>query len=453
MIHGSLTDLARLLSATLVGADPGFRGVATDTRSLEAGQLFVALRGPRFDGHDFLDDAARRGAAGAIVDRPVRSSLATLRVGDTLRALGAVAAWWRERFRVPVMALTGSFGKTTTKEMLAAIASTRGEVLATRGNLNNEIGLPLTLFRFGPGHTSAVLELGANHRGEIARMTAIARPDVGLVTCAGPAHLEGFGGLEGVARGKGEIFQGLGEDGVAVINADDPFAPLWREFAGTRRVVTFGSGAGCDFTAAEVREEFPPGKPGLAFELAGPGWRRAVRLALPGRHNVTNALAAAATAWAAGFGEDEIVRGLSASRGVAGRLTLRPGAAGSTVIDDSYNANPGSVRAAIDFATSLPGEAWVVLGDMGELGAEARAMHAEVGRYARERGVTRFYGLGPLAALAAEAWGAGRAFGDVDALVEEIRPGLGEGINVLVKGSRSMRMERVAGRLAAGEAD
>ena len=451
MIQGSLTDLARVLKATLVGADPGFAGVATDSRNLEPGQLFVALRGPRFDGHDFLDAVAQRGAAGAVVDRPCEAGVATLRVADTLKALGALAGWWRARFDVPVMALTGSFGKTTTKEMLAAIAATRGETLATRGNLNNEIGLPLTLFRFAPEHRSAVLERGATHAGEIARMTAIARPDVGLVTVAGPAHLEGFGSLEGVARAKGEIFLGLGEDGVAVINADDTFADLWRGFAGTRRVVTFGFGAGADLRASQVREVFEAGRAAVKFQLEGPDWTRPVCIPLAGRHNVTNALAAAATAWAAGFGPGEIQSGLAAARGAPGRLAVREGLAGSVVVDDTYNASPAAARAAIDFVAGLPGEAWVVLGDMGELGEDAPGLHAEVGRYARKCGVARFYGLGELAGVAAEAFG-GRAYDDIEALARELEADLAEGINVLVKGSRSMRMERLVERLVPREA-
>ncbi|MEJ2523365.1 MAG: Mur ligase family protein [Gammaproteobacteria bacterium] len=253
MIRGSLTAVARAVGGTLLGADARFSGVSTDTRSLSPGQLFVALSGPRFDGHDFVAAAAERGAVAAVVERPLDTGVPTLRVADTLAALGAMANWWRRQFTLPVIALTGSFGKTTVKEMLAAIARTRGETLATTGNLNNEIGVPLTLFRLGEEHATAVVEMGANHQREIARLTAITQPDVGLVTVAGPAHLEGFGSLEGVARGKGEIFQGLPGDGVAVINADDPFAPMWREFAGDRRVD--GRRAGDRFRAS---------RPGLA---------------------------------------------------------------------------------------------------------------------------------------------------------------------------------------------
>lgn len=451
MIRGSLTGLARALRCTLLGADAGFAGVSTDTRSLVPGQLFVALRGPRFDAHDFVPAAVERGAAAALVERRVGNGIPTLQVSDTLAALGAMANWWRRQFSLPVIALTGSFGKTTVKEMLAAIARTRGETLSTEGNLNNEIGVPLTLFRLGPEHATAVVEMGANHVGEIERLTAIARPDVGLVTVAGPAHLEGFGSLEGVARGKGEIFQGLPDDGVAVINADDPFAPMWREFAAGRRVVTFGRKAGADFSAAAVRESLSSRGPALAFELHGPDWRRSVTLHMAGRHNVMNALAAAAAAAAAGFDADAIVAGLEAARGAAGRLGLRPGPGGATIVDDTYNASPGAVEAAVDFVVGLPGEAWVVLGDMGELGREAEQLHVRVGRYAADKGVKRFFSLGDLSGAAARAFGAGQSFTDLEALVKELSAGLGPGVNVLVKGSRSMRMERVVERLAVAE--
>jgi len=293
MIHGSLTGLARALSATLLGPDPGFQGVSTDTRTLPHGALFVALRGPNFDGHEFVAAAAEAGAAAAVVDHPVPVNLPQLLVEDTLQGLGAIAANWRSRFDIPVLAVTGSFGKTTVKEMMAAIAVRRGEILATRGNYNNEIGLPLTLFRLDESHRAAVLELGANHGGEIARMVAICRPSVGLVTAAGPVHLEGFGSLEGVARGKGEMFSGLPEDGTAVINCDDRFAPLWRELAGSRRTVGFGLGADAEFRAEDVRQSLDAAGPLLEFRLVTPDGTAEAQVRLPGRHNVMNALAAA----------------------------------------------------------------------------------------------------------------------------------------------------------------
>ena len=447
MIHGSLTALARTLATTLVGADPGFSGVSTDTRSLRPGELFVALHGPNFDGHAFVQEAERRGAAGAVLERPVETALPWLRVDDTLRALGAIAADWRGRFELPVIAVTGSFGKTTVKEMMAAIATSRGQILATRGNYNNEIGLPLTLFRLDPSHRAAVLELGANHQGEIARMVAICRPSVGLVTAAGPVHLEGFGGLEGVARGKGEMFSGLQQDGIAVMNLDSEFVPLWRELAGARRIVTFGLTAEAEFRAEHIRQSLDADGPVLEFRMATPDGAAEVRLKLPGRHNAANALAAAAATWAAGWSLDEIVTGLAQVEGVRGRMSLRKARCGALLIDDTYNANPAALRAAIEYATALPGETWLVLGDMRELGEASAELHAAAGELARVSGVARLYTLGPESAAAAEAFGEPRHFSDIEALSRTLAEELPAGVNLLVKGSRSMRLEQLVGHL------
>lgn len=452
MIRGDLTGLARLLSATLVGPDLGFAGVSTDTRTLRARELFVALRGPSFDGHAFVPVAAERGAAGAVVERPLEAGLPCLQVDDSLAALGAMAADWRSRFTLPVIAVTGSFGKTTVKEMMAAITATRGEVLATRGNLNNEIGLPLTLFGLDQRHRAAVLEMGANHAGEIARLAAIGRPTVGVVTAAGPVHLEGFGSLEGVARAKGELFAGLPDDGVAIINLDDPFAPLWRELAGARRRVGFGLTAEAEFRAEQVRQSLDADGPLLEFRLVTPDGAADVRLALPGRHNVVNALAAAAATWAAGWSRDEIVAGLARVSGVEGRMSLRKARSGALIIDDSYNANPTALRAAIDYATALPGETWLVLGDMRELGDASVRLHAAAGEYARRRGVARLFALGPESVAAVTAFGAGRHFDDAAALAAALDAELPAGVNLLVKGSRSMRLETVIERLVEEEA-
>lgn len=452
MIRGDLTGLARLLSATLVGPDLGFAGVSTDTRALRARELFVALRGPSFDGHAFVPVAAERGAAGAVVERPLEAGLPCLQVDDSLAALGAMAADWRSRFTLPVIAVTGSFGKTTVKEMMAAITATRGEVLATRGNLNNEIGLPLTLFGLDQRHRAAVLEMGANHAGEIARLAAIGRPTVGVVTAAGPVHLEGFGSLEGVARAKGELFAGLPDDGVAIINLDDPFAPLWRELAGARRRVGFGLTAEAEFRAEQVRQSLDADGPLLEFRLVTPDGAADVRLALPGRHNVVNALAAAAATWAAGWSRDEIVAGLARVSGVEGRMSLRKARSGALIIDDSYNANPTALRAAIDYATALPGETWLVLGDMRELGDASARLHAAAGEYARRRGVARLFALGPESVAAVTAFGAGRHFDDAAALAAALDAELPAGVNLLVKGSRSMRLETVIERLLEEEA-
>jgi UDP-N-acetylmuramoyl-tripeptide--D-alanyl-D-alanine ligase len=447
MIHGSLTGLARTLSATLVGPDTGFTGVSTDSRAVQANELFVALRGPQHDGHAFVAEAASRGAAAAVVERSLEVELPLLRVEDSLQALGAMAAAWRRQFELPVIAVTGSYGKTTVKEMMAAIAASRGEVLATRGNLNNEIGLPLTLFRLDRQHRAAVLELGANHAGEIARLTAIGQPSVGVLTAAGPVHLEGFGSLEGVARAKGELFAGLPEDGTAIINFDDEFAPLWREIAGARRFIGFGTAPGAEFRAEQIRQSLDAEGPLLEFQLVTPDGSADARLALPGRHNAMNALAAAAAMWAAGWSLDEIVAGLARVVGVSGRMSLRKARCGALVIDDTYNANPAALRAAVDYVTALPGETWLVLGDMRELGDESAELHAAAGRHARERGVARLYAYGADSAAAATAFGDGRHFTEVGALAAALEQELHAGVNLLVKGSRSMRLEKVVERL------
>lgn len=452
MIHGSLTGLARTLAATLVGPDTGFAGVSTDSRAVQPNELFVALRGPRHDGHAFVAEAARRGAAAAIVERPLELALPQLRVGDSLAALGALAAAWRRQFELPVIAVTGSYGKTTVKEMMAAIAASRGEVLATRGNLNNEIGLPLTLFRLDRQHRAAVLELGANHAGEIARLAAIGQPSVGVVTAAGPVHLEGFGSLEGVARAKGELFAGLPENGTAIINLDDEFAPLWREIAGARRCVGFGAAPGAEFRAEQIRQSLDADGPLLEFRLVTPEGAADARLALPGRHNAMNALAAAAATWAAGWSLDEIVAGLARVVGVRGRMSLLKARCGALVIDDTYNANPAALRAAVDYVTALPGETWLVLGDMRELGAAAAELHAAAGRHARERGVARLYAYGTDSAAAAAAFGDGRHFTEAGTLAATLEQELHAGVNLLVKGSRSMRLETVVERLVEQEA-
>jgi len=446
VIKGRLQELAVLLRAELTGGDGAFLGVSTDTRKLEAGQLFVALRGPRFDGHKFLQEAADRGAAAAVVSTASDVAISQVRVPDTLRALGELAADWRRRFAIPVIGITGSFGKTTVKEMVAAILSRRGPLLVTRGNLNNEIGVPLTLFGLAGNHQSAVIEMGANHAREIARLCAIAAPDIGLITTAGACHLEGFGSLEGVARAKGEMFESLAADGVAVINVDDSYAALWRQLASGRRIVTFGFGPGSDFTARNVRQTAADE---ISFVLVCRAGEADVRLALAGRHNVMNALAAAAAAAQVGADLEQMVQGFGAVAPVSGRMQLLRNCAGGRLIDDSYNASPRAVRAAIEYLCELSGRPWAVLGDMGELGDGGPRLHAEVGRYAREAGVERLFAIGRLSEQTVAAFGAGaQLFHDAASLGAAVREDLGPDVNVLVKGSRMMRMEQVVEALA-----
>jgi UDP-N-acetylmuramoyl-tripeptide--D-alanyl-D-alanine ligase len=445
----TLADAARVMSATLHGEDRPFGPVSSDTRTLEAGDLFVALRGPHFDANEFVPVAAQRLAAGAVVERLHGISLPQLLVRDSLSALTALARAWRGNFSLPLIGVGGSNGKTTVKEMTASIMSQVGSCLATRGNLNNHIGVPLTLMRLNASHASAVIEMGANHAGDIAGLCALARPTVGLVTNAGAEHLEGFGSLEGAARAEGEMFSALAGDATCVINADDSFAPLWRELAGARRTVTFGMTAGSDFSARELRQRIDASGAALEFTLIAPDGERRVCMRLVGRHNASNALAAVAAACAAGAGLEACVRGLETVRAVRGRLEIKTAANGAAVIDDSYNDNPSSLRAAIDLLHEVAGGAWLVLGDMAELGDFAIASHKDAGRYARANGVARLFAVGELSRHAVDTFGAGAEwFADTDALTERLARELPPNATVLIKGSRVNRLERVVEALA-----
>ncbi len=448
----TLASFAAAAGARLVGEDRAFGVVSTDSRTIPSGALFVALRGERFDGHDYAAAAAERGAVAALVDRELDLPVPQLIAADTLVALSAAAAAWRAGFDIPVVGVAGSNGKTSTKEMVAAVLARRGPVLATRGTLNNHIGVPLTLFGLGAEHRAAVIELGANHPGEVAALAALARPTVGLVTNAGAEHLEGFGTLDGVARAEGELFEALGPGATAVINADDAYAGLWRDMAGAARIVTFGTGA-ADLRAREVRLSVEGGRWSTSFVLDTPAGTAQLRLALPGAHNVANAAGAAAAAMACGATLEQVVDGLARVEPVAGRLQLKAGAAGAWIVDDSYNANPSSAIAGLDVLAALPGEHWLVLGEMAELGEHAGAAHEQVGRHARETGVARLEAIGPTTPRAVAAFGAGgRWHADADSLVATLRPALREGVTVLVKGSRINRLERVVDALAPAPA-
>ncbi len=445
MMAMQLSEAAVVLDGVCSGADVGFRGLSTDTRRLAPGSLFFALQGPNFDGHAYVDAAREQGAAAAAVSRRCDSPLPQLEVDDTRLALGRLAAHWRSRFRLPVIAITGSNGKTTVRAMTESILAHCGRTLSTQGNLNNDIGLPLTLARLDAADEFAVLEMGANHPGEIDYLAGIAQPTIAVVTNAGPAHLEGFGNLEGVARAKGEIFARLGPDGLAVINADDTFAPLWRELAGHCQVIEFGLHANAPVTA-----EWRGDAAGSRISLVTPQGGTELHLPLPGRHNVMNALAATAVAQAAGAGLDAISTGLESLQPVAGRFNIHQLARGVVLIDDTYNANPESLQVALDVLARAQGEAWLVLGDMGELGQAAAELHANAGASARAAGVQRLYGLGELACAAVQSFkGPGGCFDDIDSLLAVLRTDLHGPLHILVKGSRRMRMERVVSTLRA----
>jgi UDP-N-acetylmuramoyl-tripeptide--D-alanyl-D-alanine ligase len=447
-MNGRLSEAAAMTGGRLAGADTEFAGESIDSRTLKPGELFFALRGERFDGHEFVASAAGRGAAGAVVEKAADAPLPQIVVGDSVAALVALAIDWRARSRATVIGVGGSNGKTTTKELLASILAGAGPTLATRGNLNNHLGVPLTLLRLEPGHRFAVIEMGANHAGEIAALAGMARPAIGLVTNAGDEHLEGFGDLDGVANAEGEMFAALPDTGVAVINADDSYHGLWQELARGARRVTFGIDSASDVRATGLQGRIESGAFVTLFTLAIGGQESRVRLNLAGRHNVMNALGAAAAAHAAGVSLPLIAAGLERVNPVNGRLQLKAGPRGSWLIDDSYNANPSSVRAGIDVLCSLPGEHWLVLGEMGELGSHTEASHTGVGDYARRAGITRLFAIGAAARLAVAAFGArGHWFADAAQLADAVGADIDAGVTVLIKGSRVNRLERVVDRL------
>lgn len=435
----SLAQVANSLKAEVVGADARFMRVSTDTRTLQPGDLFVALEGEHFDGHDYIGIARDKGAIAAMVSKQVSTDLPLLLVPDTRISLGAMASFWRKQFSIPVAAVTGSNGKTTVKEMIAAILRQKTTVLATQGNLNNDIGVPLTLLRMQDEHGAAVIEMGANHAGEIQYLSGLTRPNVAVITNAASAHLDGFGSLEGVARAKGEIYTGLDAQGVAVINADDDFAPLWIDLASQHQRILFGLQLDADVTA-----QWQPRESGIQMLLHTPLAEAEILLPLPGRHNVMNALAASAVSLAMGADIEHIVDGLSSLHAVKGRLQQISGLPGMQILDDTYNANPSSLEVALEVLHQASGHKWLVLGDMGELGPSSATVHGHCGRMAREYGVERLYALGSLSRNAVSAFGEGAYwFESADQLLRQLRNDWNGTGSVLVKGSRLMRMERI----------
>ena len=440
----SLQRLAHAVHGQRQGADVTFQGVSTDTRTMAAGELFIALIGARFDGHEFVQEAAQRGAAAALISHPIATDLPSVMVQDTTQALGQLGSYWRGQFDIPLIAVTGSNGKTTVKEMIGAILRQRHACLVSAGNLNNAIGVPLSLCQVRSKHRYAVIEMGMNHSGEIAYLTRLAQPNVALITNAAAAHLEGLGDVASVARAKGEIFGGLAADGTAIINADDPYAPVWRDLAAGHRCIQFGLGPDADVTADF---ELTPG--GSHIEIWTGKDRFSVDLRLPGRHNVSNALAATAATTALDIDSGVIQAGLSMLRPVPGRLAPVTAANGALLYDDSYNANPASVRAGIEVLAAAPGLRILVLGDMAELGPSERALHAEIGLQARAAGIEHLYGLGPLSAAAVQNFGpGGHHFEDIESLQQALQQQLTPKARVLIKGSRRMGMERIVAALA-----
>jgi len=444
MIRMTLGEAARVLAGRLHAPDAGagaveFTGLAHDSRRVAPDNLFAALPGARVDGHEFVADALGAGAAAALVERRVDAPLAQIEVADVARAIGRLARHWRASLPVRVVGITGSNGKTTVKNMLAAILSRVAPTLSTSGNYNNEIGVPLTLAGLDQSHRFAVVEMGCGRPGDIAYLAGLTAPQVGVVTNAGPAHLDGLGDLDGVARTKGELFAALGDGDWAVINRDDPYHDYWAGLSGNARRITFGLEPGADVGLDGDRVTTPAGSFGLELDL-------------PGAHNRANALAAAAAAVALGIEPGVIAAGLARVAPEPGRLESLESDQGWHLIDDSYNANPASLYAALQVLGQCPGRRWLALGDMAELGVDSDKLHREIGRAARDLGVERLFAVGERAQVAADAFGRGaESFDDIEALIDRLGEALEPDVHCLVKGSRAARMERVVQRLCGRE--
>nr|WP_246464518.1 UDP-N-acetylmuramoyl-tripeptide--D-alanyl-D-alanine ligase [Undibacterium seohonense] len=443
--------MQKVVANSTVTGDTYFAGLSTDSRKIEQGNVFLALRGETFDAHDFLAMVAESGAVAVIAERVLADfPIPALIVPDTKLALAEIATYWRQQFALPVIAVTGSNGKTTVKEMIASILLAQygsEHMISTKGNLNNEIGVPLTVFRLQGEHQAAVFELGMNHPGEIAVLSAIAQANVALVNNAQREHQEFMQTVEAVAIENGAVIQGLPGDGVAVFPANDTYTAIWKEFAGQRKTLTFGldlnSERRADVSGSFVAQEF-----GSDIQMSIQGETVMVRLAAAGQHNVLNALAAAACCSAIGISAAKIIEGLQAFAPVSGRLQLKQAAAGARLIDDTYNANPDSVKAAIDVLANANAETTLVLGDMGEVGVDGAAFHQEIGQYAKAHGIQHLYTLGSLAQSSTIAFGNGaQHFDELAGLLVKLDSQSGSGNTILIKGSRFMKMERVVAHL------
>lgn len=456
----TLSQLAQVINATWRGPDVTFTSVGADSRAIKAGQLFVALAGERFDGHAFVEEALAKGAAAVLINensQPSTSSQPALIVADTYAALGQIAAYWRAQFSLPLIAVTGSAGKTTVKEMLASIlqnACNPEHVLATEGNLNNHIGMPMTVLKLNAQHQYAVIEMGMNHRGEIAYLSEIAQPTIALINNAGSAHIGELGSLEAIAQAKGEIFTGLRSDGIAIINQDDRFAPLWEDLTQNYRHIRFGL-----HPSADVHATYTLAANHVDMHLYTPIGSIDLNLPAAGLHNVYNALAASSAALAAHVSLTAIKAGLEHYQGIKGRMQLKAGVNGAVVIDDTYNANPVAMKAAIDVLAAKAGRKYLILGDIGELGEQAATLHAEVGVYASRANIDGLFTLGDLSLAMTEAYNGhqetqqhalrAQHFTTLEALIAAVVPYLQADSTILVKGSRFMAMERVVDQLLA----
>lgn len=437
----NLSQAAKITNGKLIGNDIQFSGISTDTRTLKPGDLFIARKGEKLDSHDFVDQILEKQAAAIIVERPLEVALPQILVENSDIAFGQIAAFHRDQFNIPLIGVTGSCGKTTVKTMVASILQQCGPTLFSESSFNNAIGMPLSLFNLKPEHQYAVIEMGTNHFGEIAYLTHIAKPTVAIITNAAAAHLEGLKSVEGVSRAKGEIFEGLTADGTAIINADDTYAPYWESLVTPRKILRFGIQQPADITAKNIMLD-AHGK--AQFTLVTPKGEIIIKLPILGMHNVANALAAAAAALAVDAPLTAIKTGLEAAPGVSKRLREYQSANGARIIDDTYNANPLSFKAAIEILANEKGEKILVLGDMKELGEKSADYHHELGEMARRLGIEKLYAYGEMSQLAAKSFGdQALHFADQAALINSLKNIINAKTTILVKGSRSMHMERV----------
>lgn len=445
----SLDELAFATEGQLKGEGGRISNVSTDSRTIKKGDVFFALVGENFDGHKFIQSVIEQGASCVVVDRPVEASIPQCVVKDTTKALGHLASFVRKKWAKPVAAITGSCGKTTVKGMVQSIYATEGDTLATVGNLNNHIGVPLTLLRLEDAHQFAVVEMGASAVGEIDYLSKLANPNVALINNVQPSHVEGFGSVDAIATAKSEIYDHLDENGVAIINVDDKYSSVWLEQNKHRKVIRFG----LNNPSRDVYgKNLSINSQGFyRFDLVTPTNEKPVVLKVLGQSNVMNALAAASCAIASGFSIDSIVDGLESFQAVPGRLCVKAGLNNSTIIDDTYNANPGSVKAAIDVLTNYSGSRILVLGDMGELGTDSIGMHEDVGAYAQKNGIDCLYACGEQSIYTCKGFGDQTYyFKEKKSLVGSLKTKLATNTTVLVKGSRSAKMEEIVNQLVSG---
>ncbi len=431
-----LSEIAHITAGQLLGDDKQIVGLSTDTRDLQAGNLFIALVGDKFDPHDLIMEGQADQAQAVLVEKELDTSCTQIVVDSTYEALQKIAHVWRSKFNIPLIAVTGSNGKTSVKEYIKCVLTTQGPVLATEGNLNNHIGVPLTLARLNESHRYAVIEMGANHAGEIAQLAQLANPDIGVITNIGPAHLEGFGSIEGVARAKAELYRYLNPQGIAIVNVDQPYVQMWQKDIGERIQITFGIEEEADITVKAVDLDL--------IDIVTPVGDMRVQMQSIGQHVIYNALAATAVCVGLGVDIDDIRKGLESAKPVPGRLVRLKGIRNSTLLDDTYNANPASLFVALDVQAQLEGDHWLVLGDMGELGDESISLHKKAGEMAKQYGVTRLFGIGELTKHAVNAFGVGAEhYTSHSELIEVLQSDLYAEICILVKGSRAMHLEKI----------